>query len=298
MELHPGCDKEGFSMDGIFEHIMLICDMDGTLLDRNSQISSENRKALYEFVADGGRFTVATGRGDRAVHPYLADLPINVPAILCNGAVIHDFVTGLNLAETHLPTAVKNTIKMVLERFPEIGIEIYQSDRTYFLNYNELTLAVAERIYPGWAQGFFTVDQLPWPWLKVLFIGQSEHLAEVEKFLAADSARFRLVYSEATYLELLPEGVSKGQALQTLIHQGDYADVKTVTMGDNLNDLELITVADLGIAVGNAHPQLKKIAKFCACDHDHSAVAHVIGRLRQLLSNGLTEKDALKQMAL
>ncbi len=74
-----------------FKGIMLVTDMDGTLLDGKSRISEGNRRAIKRFIAGGGLFTVATGRMFKAVEPYLPALPMNVPAIVYNGAAIYDF---------------------------------------------------------------------------------------------------------------------------------------------------------------------------------------------------------------
>jgi len=77
-----------------FSNRLLICDMDGTLLDSNSRVSMENKEALDRFVAGGGFFTVATGRMEESVMKYLQDLPVNLPAIIYNGAAIYDFHTN------------------------------------------------------------------------------------------------------------------------------------------------------------------------------------------------------------
>ena len=74
-----------------FEGVMLISDMDGTLLNKDGNISEKNIEAIREFVSLGGRFTVATGRMKKGVEKFLDRLPINAPAIIFNGSSIYDF---------------------------------------------------------------------------------------------------------------------------------------------------------------------------------------------------------------
>ena len=52
---------------GRFDGVMILTDMDGTLLDSQSRLSPENRDAILQFIAQGGRFSVATGRVKRAM---------------------------------------------------------------------------------------------------------------------------------------------------------------------------------------------------------------------------------------
>ena len=73
-----------------FEGMILACDMDGTLLDDDREISQENEQALCYFTEEGGRFTLATGRAPHAIEPYISQLPFNAPYSLLNGSLILD----------------------------------------------------------------------------------------------------------------------------------------------------------------------------------------------------------------
>ncbi len=73
-----------------FEGMILACDMDGTLLDNNRQISTRNQQALCYFTQEGGRFSLATGRAPQAIERYIPQLPFNAPYSLLNGSLILD----------------------------------------------------------------------------------------------------------------------------------------------------------------------------------------------------------------
>ena len=70
---------------------MIISDLDGTLIPRGGVISQENRQAIEAFVAEGGRFAIATGRTPEASAGYVKDLPINAPSVFFNGAMLYDW---------------------------------------------------------------------------------------------------------------------------------------------------------------------------------------------------------------
>jgi Cof subfamily protein (haloacid dehalogenase superfamily) len=260
-----------------YDGILFVSDMDGTLLDGRSQISRENQQALQYFVDHGGLFTIATGRMERSVEPYLPLLPVNAPLILYNGAVIYDPESRRRLFQVGLAEEIRAIVQALMARFPELGIEVYHGERIYFLQKNEET--ENHKAKEGFVPGLVAMDQLPGPWIKILLSWEPARLAEVEAWLPERPELFRTVYSEPHFLELLPPGVSKGAALQKLVGILGRPDLKTVCMGDNPNDQEMIEVADLGVAVANAHPALQRAADFISRRHDAHAVAEVVERL-------------------
>ena len=107
-----------------FEGMLLACDMDGTLLDSDRCISPENLQAIHYFVSEGGLFSLATGRAFAAVTDYLSQLPVNAPYSLLNGSLIMD-AQHQPLHCAGMPVQSYALIEEVLERFPQIGCEVF-----------------------------------------------------------------------------------------------------------------------------------------------------------------------------
>jgi Cof subfamily protein (haloacid dehalogenase superfamily) len=248
--------------------------MDGTLLNSSSKVSRENKAALERFVKGGGLFTVATGRMEKSVVQYLADLPINVPAIVYNGAAIYDYKTERMLWQDNLTPSTIEPVRQVMERYPDIGIQFYHGGRAYIVRQNEYTRAhmIRENFKPIIAE----LDEIPLPWFKIILAWDPKKLHEVEEFLKGFDEPFRQVYSEPQFLELLNVSTSKGNALKVLTRRLGLSQSCVIAMGDNLNDMELIKEADIGIAVENAHTMLKSAADICCAHHDRNAVSEVI----------------------
>lgn len=317
----------------LFKGKLLVCDMDGTLLNSSSKISEGNIKAIERFVAGGGLFTVATGRMEKSVLPYLDVLPVNVPAIVYNGAAIYDFKAGRILWQADLDRAVAGAVRDTIERFPEIGVQVYHGGRSYFVRENKYT--EAHRIREHFEPVRTDLDGVPAPWFKIIIAWDPPKLKDVEDFLrgyeaggsavgcsaaaevsgaaatgaggehygvisgvsvkgdesaacVAESrkAPFRQVYSEPQFLELLSPAATKGSALKVLTGMLGIDRSCVISMGDNLNDIELIQEAGTGIAVGNAHCALKAVAGLCCADHNNDPVSEVISWLenRRILS--------------
>ena len=257
-----------------FKGRLLICDMDGTLLDSSGKVSRENKEALYRFVEGGGLFTVATGRMEKSVMQYLPELPVNVPAIVYNGAAIYDFKADNLLWQSNLDPRVVEPVRQVVEKFPEIGIEFYHGGRTYFSMQNEYTHAhmIRENFKPIITE----MENIPQPWFKIILAWEPKKLPAVEEFLKSFDEPFRQVYSEPQFLELLNRNTSKGDALKVLTRMLGLSSCCVVAMGDNLNDVELLQEAGIGIAVENAHGVLKAAADLCCSHHNSNAVSEVI----------------------
>ena len=84
-----------------FSNVFLISDMDGTLINSKSQISTINKYALNEFTKAGGTFAVATGRTLHSCKQYIPELPINAPSIFYNGTILQDTNNNVVLKHYH-----------------------------------------------------------------------------------------------------------------------------------------------------------------------------------------------------
>ncbi|WP_263705491.1 HAD family hydrolase [Shouchella tritolerans] len=247
---------------------LLVSDLDGTLLDEKQQISSENKAAIQAFQACGGQFTIATGRMLSAALPYMEELNIQIPVILGNGTQIY-CPKERRLLRSYI---LKNR-ESEIERLWRL-----QSVRVAVLAYIDDCILIPRRNtlisnYESKENVQCEVSMAPPPKLnKLLVIGS----AITEAIQAVGALLTECVQSDTTYLELLPPGVSKGQALRDLKQLAALADYRVTAIGDQLNDCSLLTNADFGIAVENAHPVLKKIAVSMTKHHCDHALAAVI----------------------
>ena len=113
------------------ENIMLITDLDGTLLPSSKEISAADAAAISQFRAKGGKFAIATGRTLQAAQRYLNKLKPNIPVILFNGAAIYDPVTEKWLYTEKLPADAVAVTRQVLDAFPDVSAEILRTDGSF-----------------------------------------------------------------------------------------------------------------------------------------------------------------------
>jgi len=264
---------------------VIACDLDGTLLEHNKTISKENKQAIKEYRDKGYKFVIATGRGNNCLDNFVNELDINhlndEYMIVLNGALVTD--TNRNIIIEH-PIEFDIVIKAfeIFKKF-NAGFEIYTIDRCYSYNKSFYRKVFTKIV--------FKIDELTEDILyslkdeKIYKMGvlsnNYDHLKQMEKELPQDFKDLvEITYSGSCYLEMNNKGVSKGQALLDLAEYLGYSKEETLAIGDSANDIKMIKMAGLGVAVKNAEPEVKKVAKYITKnDNMHSAVKEVIETL-------------------
>jgi Cof subfamily protein (haloacid dehalogenase superfamily) len=257
-----------------FQGKFLVCDMDGTLLNGKREVSQENKAALFDFVQRGGHFSVATGRDEDSVRRYLVDLPVTLPIIAYNGAEIFDYSSNSAIWHKYLDAGVYPVVVDLMSAFPDLGVEIYHESSIYVLRENEATNAHIKR--DSFIPCHAPVDEITFPWKKIILAWGSEELKKIEAYLREKRTSYKFFYSQPDFIEILHPEASKGYALRELSARYGICRESIIAMGDNMNDLEMLQYAATGVAVSNAHPDLIAAADICCGHHDNSAVAEVI----------------------
>lgn len=261
---------------------LIAADVDGTLVDDRRRIPPAVREALAEARAAGCRVTLATGRMYASVLPFAEAVGTDAPLILYNGAVLVERGTRRATFRRCLPLAEARLALTLLKRFP-LHVNLYAGEGLYI---ERVTPAATESMVKdgvtaetvGDLVAFLREDPV-----KLLCIGEPSDLEAFRLLFIAERARRglpgpppHLVRSEPTYLEVLPPGVNKGVGLQELARQLAIPLEAVVAFGDNLNDAEMLEVAGLGVAVKNAHPDLKARADLVAGTNNEGGMAAVI----------------------
>lgn len=262
--------------------VIIMTDLDGTLLNDEKRVSEKDLEAVARFRADGGHFTVATGRGVAMAKSVVDTLRVDMPCVIFNGAAVYDFKNDKFLWHSSMPAFAVEYIKKLMAEFHDIGIEILRGEEVFVVNNNETVdehMAI-ESIVPIYAD----IDNVPKDnWLKVLIAYPPQKLDKVVEFVKNDCRDgVNWVRSAPVYYEMLPQGISKGYGYKKLLEVTGKTDLFTVAAGDFGNDYDMIRSADLGVAVGNAQNEIKEAAKLIVGDNNSSPMAEIIEYVRKL----------------
>ena len=239
---------------------VFVSDLDGTLLTSDKRISARDLEAIKRYKALGGRFVIASGRPLHTVVDFIDALGDDFPMILCNGGVIYDPALKKTLYEIDLPDSAAEIIRDIRENFVGISPEIYTFSKRYYFHMNTVE---------KWHQHILGIDfikvekpgDINEPWNKMLFADEVEvidRLTEYVKKFSGEGVRF--VRSFPKFLEVLPEGVSKGSALSKLKEICGLEGCFIAAAGDYDNDVEMLKASDYGFCPSNSEPCVKSAA--------------------------------------
>lgn len=277
---------------GKFDRVLLASDFDNTLVYTKSAIdagSSElppiparSREALDYFTQNGGFFSVSTGRALPAFVRYAAELPINAPCIIANGAGLYDFRTERYLVTAFIGEGVRAHVAALLERFPALPFEIYHTDRRihamhpnrYILSHEHLTRTKVEPVD--------SFDEVDMPLVKLLFEDDRPALDELFAFIRAQSwsAEYELIYSSDNLLEMTARGATKGEMALRLAELLGVEREDLYCFGDHSNDISMAEVSAIRFAPANAIEAMRALPGMHVVSHcADGAIADVIEAL-------------------
>lgn len=266
-----------------FSKVILMTDLDGTLLTDGKQINPLDMAAIDRFRDGGGLFTIATGRG-YAMSKHIAEkLRLDCPAVVFNGAAVYDFSRNKFLWHSELGSKAVHIINRIAELFPDVGVEVLRGNAVYvpYLNDTEQWHLDLENVRAE----FNALPDIPSDgWLKVLFAYPPEKMDILQQFVeeSPDLQGVQWVRSAPMFFECLPEGIDKSAGYRELIRVIGAENRFTVAAGDYMNDYAMIKSADLGAAVSSALPEVKQAADVVLCDNNSGAIAQLIEYIEKM----------------
>ena len=260
-----------------FELIAL--DLDFTLLDDAHQISPRNLAAVRRCRDLGVKVIITSGRMFRCTVPYLHTIGLETPIIAYNGAYIRDEHTGEVLLDEHLDLDVAREMVEFCDR-EGLNLNYYLDDSLYIAHPNSWAELYSARtgapLNPVGDLRCFS-ERAP---TKALIVADPELITRLyARFAPRYADRAYVTISNVEYLEFMPRGVDKGQALALLAAHYGIPREKVIAFGDADNDTPMIRWAGLGVAMANAKPDAKAAAQRLAPAYNEDGVAAVLEEL-------------------
>ncbi|XVF35392.1 hypothetical protein REPUB_Repub18cG0141800 [Reevesia pubescens] len=267
----------------------IFCDMDGTLLNSKSQVSLTNARALKEASSRGVKIVIATGKARSSARSVLQMVDLagrdsifseHSPGVFLQGLLVYG-INGREIFKWNLdPNICREAGHYSLEH--KVPLIAFCEDRCLTLFDHPLV------------DTLHTVYHEP----KAEIMPSVEHLvaaADIQKLIFFDTAEgiatnLRPYWSEATrdratviqdvpdMLEIVPFGTSKGSGVKMLLDHLGVNAKEIMAIGDEENDVEMLKLASLGIALSNGSEKTKAVADLIGISNDEDGVADAIYR--------------------
>ena len=259
---------------------LVILDVDNTLLDTNHELSDRNKQAVEQAVATGVRVILATGKTYGSCKAIMEALNIDDACIFTQGLTIHNADGTMRHQQTLAPEVARRVITFAEDR--GFAVIAYSQGRILARRANPLTDELATKWkevqaeYVGPLQN--VIGNMPINKL-IVMSGDAEHrLKSLRWQLSAqlNGSANLISGGVGNMLEIVPPNTSKGKALKTLLKEMNIKPDQVMAIGDAENDLEMIQLAGIGVAVGNAQQVLKDAADEVTSTNDENGVAIAI----------------------
>lgn len=270
------------------QYKMLILDLDGTVLNNQKRIPEDNKLAIRKVINKGIKVVICSGRIFSGARAYAKELGIKDFVIACNGAIIKTmpeneliYSNYLNYEDSQKVINICKANNMYVHAY--IGEILVTEQLEYtsllYLERNKeqdeedrIDIKVVDSLKEYTEQCGTLVSKL---------VIICDHLTELIKVREEISKihTVEIVSSASDNIEVMNKGVCKGKALEILCKHLKLPISQTVAIGDNENDISLIESAGLGIAMGNAIPEVRRIAKDITNTNEEMGVARALEKI-------------------
>lgn len=257
---------------------LVAADMDGTLLDGDGQVPSDLWPLLDEMRSRGVVFAPASGRQYATLERTFAAHSQGMVFIAENGTyVVRD---GAEISSDTLEAGVVVSIVETLRTRSDLDLGVVVcGKRSVYVERNDPAFrAEADKYY---ARLEVLPDVLDYEddVLKVAVYDFESSATGAGPALEKFARSHQVVVSGQHWVDVMNRGVDKGQALRRLQEALGVTRDQTVAFGDYLNDKELLEAAGISYAMANAHPDIKKVARFEAPANTDDGVVRVVRTL-------------------
>ena len=280
---------------------MIASDMDGTILSSHLSISEKNKEAVLYAQSQGIEFMVATGRAYSEAKPALDEAGIKCPMITGNGAQGFD-AEGNEIFNIGIDKQTTRNI-MNLLRENELYFELMTTDGVYAESQpkrieNFATLLANQVPHLTYkmaiAMASTHLNMLPVNYISSYDLLLEDDSIEVLKIISFSDkgadflqpigekveqlGKLYVTSSFPNNIEINHEEAQKGNAVKLMAEERGISLEDVMTIGDNYNDVSMLSIAGVSFAMGNAEDGVKKIAKYEADTNINDGVGKAIFR--------------------
>jgi Cof subfamily protein (haloacid dehalogenase superfamily) len=261
--------------------VLVATDLDGTLVRSDGTISARTVEVLSGISAGGTHIVLVTGRPVRWMSTVYDQLPLPLPAVCANGAVVYDPVSDEVLrADPLAPELLTQICRRLREILPDAVFAVEIDDGRSMRHEPRYPLRWdAERVVVRRCDTL--VELCAAPAVKLLVrSAERDSDALLAAVLSCVDGQVEATHSSASGLvEISAAGVTKAAGLAWLCERIGVAPADVLAFGDMPNDVPMLTWAGRAVCVANAHPAALAVADEVTLSHDEDGVAAYLAGL-------------------
>jgi len=256
---------------------LIALDIDGTIMDKACRISGRVKKAISKASEKGVYVLLATGRMYSATAYIGRELNLKTPLVVYQGSLVREFYKSDKiLLHYSLDTAL--AYRLIRDaRKKDVQINVYLNDKIYVENESPILQEyVDKRTVPFYKADCFENMENFLPTKIIVMDYDSAKVEDLEKeFRGKYAQELNITKSTDYFCEFINKKCSKASGIMFLAEKWGIKNSEIMAIGDHDNDREMLDIAKIGVAMGNSHENLQKIADHVTdtVDNDGAALA-------------------------
>ena len=255
-------------------HLVAV-DLDGTLLNDSKQITEQTACALSCLPDRGIKLIIASARPPRAVRHIYHELKLDTLQINYNGALIWDEPNNQAVFHRPLPGALAaEIIDTARDMFEETLVSCEILDKWFTDRDDHSHTTETGRLFKPDFIG--PIEQICcYPITKLMLLGEPRVILRLEALLLERfDDKVSILKTDRDLLQIMDKRVSKATSLRLIARQYGFTMNQVMAIGDAPNDVGMLQLAGVSVAMDNAHPLVKDVADWIApSNNDHGVRA-------------------------
>ena len=266
---------------------LVVCDLDGTLLNSKASVSYNNSLALHKLNDLGIKIAFCSGRQAADIEYIASSVGLNDAIIISlNGSFIIQKSGEISINEK-IPKDSANECLNIFNKYDVAfscfcgnalinnKVPEYEKDLSFWNKERQERRKLVTHLY-----GYNYINKyMQEGFNKFVYVDlENQELLQKIKNEMTYIQGIEITSSWKSNFEIMPKGINKGFALKKLINKLNIEKSNVLAFGDNDNDIELLKSAGYGVAMGNANDNLKDIADFTTLSNSNDGVAYFINK--------------------
>lgn len=255
---------------------MVVTDMDGTLLNSNHEVSDHFFDLFEELKKRNIQFVAASGRQYNSIIEKLKPIKDDIIVIAENGGYV--MRQEQELLATPLSSLHQKDILALLNTAEDIYPVLCGKQNAYITGKSEAFVAKLREYYTE----FKILDHLDNHIGEILKIALY-HFENSEAYIYPKvkhlEGHLKVKVSGENWLDISSPNAHKGYALQKVMDLYSLSSDEIIVFGDYNNDLEMLALANVSVAMANAHPNVKAISRYETVSNDQQGVESFLEKL-------------------
>ncbi len=262
---------------------IVFSDIDGTVLNSNHHVLPSTTKAVKKLLQKDIPFVLVSARMPEAIKTITDEMNVKIPIISYGGALVLDEEKNTLYDKKITAIDTMNMIEKIKSLWADKVVINYYTDNNWYVEDTENKAVKREENITKVKSKQAPFNQLIKDNIlpnKLLCMTEPPICEMMEKMLGEMFPQLKIMRSSPILLEIMDKTVSKAEGIKIMLEHFGLKANQSIAFGDNYNDLDMLELAGVGVAMNNAPDDVKKTASAVTDDNNHDGIYKFLQKIK------------------